>query len=191
MEERELDSAYLGLNILDPDNNNLTLSQKELLQWHFRLGHFHMEWIQKLFRVREGDGQSVLPSRHKANSCPVPQCAACHYAKQHLRATKATIETKVEQKEGSLKAEHVRPGDMVSTDQYVSKVTGRLPHTRGKESEREQYVGGTIYVDEASGFIYAKHQVSLGANETVRGKHLFEREAGTCGIAIKNYHGDN
>jgi hypothetical protein len=24
-----------------------------------------------------------------------------------------------------------------------------------------------------------------------RGKHLFEREAGTCGITIRNYHGDN
>lgn len=80
---------------------------------------------------------------------------------------------------------------MVSTDQYVSKVTGWLPHTQGKESEREQYIGGTIYIDKASGFIYAKHQVSLGANKTVRGKHLFEREAATCGVAIKNYHGDN
>jgi hypothetical protein len=80
---------------------------------------------------------------------------------------------------------------MVSTDQYVSKVTGQLPHMRGKESEQEQYIGGMIYVDEASGFIYAKHQVSLGANETVRGKHLFEREAGTCGVAIQNYRGDN
>jgi hypothetical protein len=55
-EQREHDTAYLGLNVLDPDNLNLTLGQKELLQWHFRLGHFHMEWIQKLFRVREGDG---------------------------------------------------------------------------------------------------------------------------------------
>jgi hypothetical protein len=51
MEERDIDSAYLGLNILDPDNLNLTLSQKELLQWHFRLGYFHMDWIQKLLRV--------------------------------------------------------------------------------------------------------------------------------------------
>lgn len=31
-EEHEQDTAYLGLNILDPGNLNLTLSQKVLLQ---------------------------------------------------------------------------------------------------------------------------------------------------------------
>jgi hypothetical protein len=35
-------------------------------------------------------------------------------------------------------------------------------------------------------------QVSLGAAETIRrGKHLFERDAGTCGVTIRNYRGDN
>jgi hypothetical protein len=58
---------------------------------------------------------------------------------------------------------------MVSTDQYVSKVLGRLPHTRGKESEKERFVGGTIFIDEASSFVFAQHQVSLNAPETIRG----------------------
>jgi hypothetical protein len=47
-----LDHAYLGLNVVDSDNVNLTLAQKELVMlWHFKLGHFHLEWIQKLFRI--------------------------------------------------------------------------------------------------------------------------------------------
>jgi hypothetical protein len=108
-----------------------------------------------------------------------------------LKATQATTEKKVKEKEGSLKEGHLRPGDMVSTDQYVSKQTGRLLHTKGKESKHEHYVRGMIYVDEASGFIYVQHQVSLGASETIRGKHLFEREAGTCGEVIRGYHGNN
>ena len=33
----------------------------------------------------------------------------------------------------------------------VSKLLGRLPHTKGKESDAEKYCGGTIYVDEANG----------------------------------------
>jgi hypothetical protein len=105
----------------------------------------------------------------------------------HLCPTEATTETKVESKDGSLKANHLRLGDMVSTDQYVSKQMGRLPHTHGKEDEKDKYVGGTIFVDEASGIVFIQHQVSLNAAETVRGKHLFECEAGTCGVTIKNY----
>jgi hypothetical protein len=50
-EECERDTAYLGLNVLDPGNENLTVCQRELMLWHFKLGHFHLEWVQKLFRV--------------------------------------------------------------------------------------------------------------------------------------------
>jgi uncharacterized membrane protein len=56
---------------------------------------------------------------------------------------------------------------MVSTDQYVSKQLGRLPHTRGKESDKERYVGGIIYVDEANGLVFVQHQVSLNAAEMI------------------------
>jgi hypothetical protein len=68
---------------------------------------------------------------------------------------------------------------------------GRLPHTHGKESDKECYVGGTIYVNEANGLMFVQHQVSLNALEMIQGKHLLEHEAGTCGVSIQNYHGDN
>ena len=61
----------------------------------------------------------------------------------------------------------------------------------GKESEKEMYSGGTLYVDEASGMLFASNQVSLGATETLRGKHMFERIAQTCGVQILSYKGDN
>lgn len=41
-------------DVLDNTNTNLTNSQKELLQWHFKLGHINLRWIQQLFRVRKG-----------------------------------------------------------------------------------------------------------------------------------------
>ena len=189
--ETKVDEAYSALSVLDDANINLTLAQKELMLWHFKLGHFHLEWIQRLMRVREGEDEPVLRTKHKANACQLPHCAACHFAKLHLRATESTVEKTVKAREGILKTEHLKPGDMVSTDQYVSKLPGRLPHTKGKEKDKERYQGGTIYVDEASGFIFAQHQVSLNAAETIRGKHLFEREALTCGREIKNYRGDN
>jgi hypothetical protein len=96
-----------------------------------------------------------------------------------------------EAKDGSFKANHLKLGEMISTDQYILKKLGRLPHRRRKESDKERYVGGTIYINEASGLLFVQHQVSLNAAETIQGKHLFEREAGTCGVSIRNYHEDN
>ena len=177
--------------MLDSDNSNLTIGQQELLQWHFRLGHFNMEWIQRLLRVREGENDSVLSHKSKANTCDRPQCAACHFAKMKRRSTGSSSEQKVMNKDGILKVGNLKPGDVVSTDQYVSKLLGRLPHTKGKESDSEKYCGGTIYVDEASGFMYVNHQVSLNAAETIQGKHQFEREAMHCGRGVTHYRGDN
>jgi hypothetical protein len=63
--------------------------------WHFKLAHFHLEWIQCLFCVQEEDVELVLPSRHKANACERPQCAAYHFAKMHLHLTEAMIDKKI------------------------------------------------------------------------------------------------
>ena len=70
-----MDKTYLNFNVLDVDNKNLTIGQQELLQWHFQLGHFNMEWIQRLLRVQEGENDSALSHKSKANTCDRPQCA--------------------------------------------------------------------------------------------------------------------
>jgi hypothetical protein len=85
----------------------------------------------------------------------------------------------------------VRPGQLVSTDQYVSKLKGRLPHTKGKEQEHEKYCGGTIFVDHASGRVFLRHQVTLTGSETLRAKHAFERECAQANIRVQAYRGDN
>jgi hypothetical protein len=120
--------------------------------------------------------------------CRAEKSAACHFAKMKHRSTEATVERKVESKDGSLKAGNLKPGRSVTTDQYVSY---QLLHTKGKESESEKYCGGTIYVDEESGFMFVNHQVSLNAEEMIHGKHLFEREAMNCGHAVSSYRSDN
>ena len=52
-------------------------------------------------------------------------------------------------------------------------------------------MGGTIFVDDASGIIFNENQVSLNATETLRGKHKMEREALRHGISILGYRADN
>jgi len=46
LDKREGDIAFLTFT--DTDNTNLTPAQKELLRWHFKLGHVNMAWIQSL-----------------------------------------------------------------------------------------------------------------------------------------------
>ena len=163
-------SEECGLNVLADNNINLSDAQKELLRWHFKLGHFNLNWIQRLTRIREGEENAVLPTHLKsATSCPIPLCAACQLAKAHRRPEQAVEHQKVRSKDGNLKDGHLVPGMVVSTDQFVSKVHGRLPHTMGKEKEQDMYCGGTIYVDHSSGYMLYRIKFHLE-----RKKHFVE-----------------
>jgi hypothetical protein len=53
------------------------------------------------------------------------------------------------------------------------------------------YTGGTIYVDNATSFMWVVNQVSLNAAETIKGKEEFEREARASGVQVKKFRGDN
>ena len=90
-----------------------------------------------------------------------------------------------------LKQGHLKPGQVISLDQYECSVRGRLPNTQGREKEHEQYCGGTIGVDHASGKIFLSHQVSLRTFDTVRSKLLWEQDAALHGVQIHQYHSDN
>lgn len=54
----------------------------------------------------------------------------------------------------SLRRGKLEPGEMVSIDQYVSTIPGRLPNTKGKEPKKNKYTGGTLFVDHATAHIY-------------------------------------
>ena len=84
---------------------------------------------------------------------------------------------------------YTRPGDCISADHYISAVTGRLPHTYGRE--RQGYQAGTLFVDHASGKVFNFCQFSTGATETVESKHTLEHFARDEGFKIKSYHSDN
>ena len=58
-------------------------------------------------------------------------------------------------------------------------------------STHHGYVGGTIFADHASGWIFHSSQQSLNAADTIRDKLLLECEAAKVGIKIKALHSDN
>ena len=92
-------------------------------------------------------------------------------------------------KEKKLKEGHLKRGDCISADHYISAVHGRLPHTFGCESKG--YTCGTLFVDHASGKVFNYCQFSTNAYETIQSKHRLEALARQEGVDIKVYHSDN
>jgi hypothetical protein len=185
------------MSVADEMNQNITASQKELLMWHWRLGHAGFQWVQKLATVprNKEDGDNRLPilktKTPRVSSCQAPLCTACQLARQTRRGAGTSQELKDPKKESLLKRGNLEPGQMVSIDQYISALPGRLPHTKGKESKKDMYRGGTLFVDHASGYIFLKNQVSLRVGETLRAKRAFEQFAAQHGVRVRNYHADN
>lgn len=171
--------------VVSSDNLNLDPAQKMLLEWHWKLGHYNMNWIRYLIRSQ------VLPVRGQKSSIAKCFCTACQLGKQSRRP-EGTVNHKIrKEKDGGLKKNMTAVGGRVSTDQFVSSLPGRLPTSYGREKEHEQYTGGTVFIDEASEYIHVENQVSLGASETIRSKQRFEKNALRHGVSIKGYRGDN
>jgi hypothetical protein len=138
-------SSYLS--VASEVNQNITAAQKELLKWHWRVGHAGFQWIQWLMatprsRLDASDEPILKVKIHKASSCTLPLCVACQIAKQARQGAETIKQTKVIEKEKMLRREHFEPGQMVSVDQYVSALPGRLPHTKGKEARKDKYCRG-------------------------------------------------
>ena len=184
----------------DETNQQITGPQKEVLLWHWKLG-IGMQHIQELMQERVyklDDGTeirkpAIIPTKlANAKSCKRPMCMSCELAKMKSRSPKVKITKAIKEKEGILSRDCYEPGDMVSSDQFNVYTTGRKFSGYGKESSENGFNGGTVYVDAASGLVRVEMQVSLGANETVIGKHKFEQWVyNLASVCIKRYHSDN
>jgi len=180
------------LSVVHQTNQNLTSSQKELLLLHQKLGHVNFGWIQRLCaKPRDTSLKPVLLTKNNyVSTVSTPICAACQMGKQSKK--KPATDRVGKSKPMILKRSDLQPGDTVSMDQYVAgKTLGRLPHTKGKESRNQKYVGGTIFTDHSSQFVFIRHQASLNSGETIRAKHAFEQEVQSFGVKIKQYLTDN
>ena len=89
-EFEDINGAFPASVVL-PDNVNLTRAQKELLQHHQQIGHFHVGWIQeRLMRPHGSDEELVLQAKNKGKtSCNLPSCSSCQFCKQTKRPTEA------------------------------------------------------------------------------------------------------
>jgi hypothetical protein len=132
-------------------------------------------------------------NKRAISNCDLPKCAACEFGKATKRPSKVDVTRAILDKEMKLKKEDLLPGQRVSVDHYQSAVPGRLYSSRGgsSQTDQNQFHGGAIFVDNATGKIAVCHQVALSSSDTVKSKLFFEKAAYDDGIVIQRYHTDN
>jgi hypothetical protein len=151
-----------------------------------------MQRVQMMIRTPHETSrheQILFPKVKTSSSRDHPVCAACRFAKPTI-CNPGTIQGVASSNRDPSQAA-MQTGTKVSIDQYISGLPGRFTHTIGKEDKRTQYNGGTLFVDNCSGYIHHKNQVSLRIGETLKGKHNFECFAKQFNVKIKHYHADN
>ena len=175
--------------VTDEANQNLTRPQKLLLKYHFKLGHLAFKMVQWIGRQGWLGPDGLTMGKH---NLPVPKCAACQLGKQGRTPAKGrgTL-TQGSQEAGALTQDKLSPGSLVFSDQYESRVAGRTFTSRGSGSAMNQYMGGTLFWDAATGYVSVHHQQGLGAHETIQAKLTFERECLQHGVQVTQYHTDN
>ena len=185
--QRQMFALTGALHVTDESNRNLTASQKELLKWHYRLGHVGFQWLQWLIR----SGRVAVGNKSAVSNCQPPKCAACEYGKAIRRNTEATLTEPRDEKEMELKKDDLIPGQRISVDHYQSATPGRLYTSRGSTQNSNKFHGGAIFVDHASGKVSVRHQISLSSSDTIKAKLHFERDAYEDGVIIQSYHTNN
>ncbi|KAI2491142.1 hypothetical protein MHU86_23428 [Fragilaria crotonensis] len=174
-------------------NFNISEPEKELLRWHYRLGHMGFQKIQFLMRSGVLTKSNNKRKLHQAacSMTNLPKCAACQYGKQHRRPTPGRTSTVVRDRAGILKDGHLVPGQQVSVDHFISSTKGRLFSSAGKSLDSELYIGGCLFNDHASGFIHVEFQTHLTTHETLMAKENFELMCRDHGVIPQSYLSDN
>ena len=88
-------------------------------------------------------------------------CRLCLRGKGGRTPMKVNEKVPVIENNNIIKKDDMESGSCASTDQFERRKTGKIPHTRGKESPEKIFCGGTIFVDHALSKIGISHQVYL------------------------------
>ena len=83
-----------------------------------------------------------------------------------------------------LKKNDLVPDKRVSMDHFQSALPVRMYNSKGSTDAKGMFHGGCIFVDHESGYIQVWHQVTFSANETVKAKLLYKRNAANYGVCI-------
>jgi transposase InsO family protein len=163
--------------IEDEEERQIDNVSAEFLRYQQKFNHVSPKRIQMMAKQR------ILPFR--LSKCPVPVCTACLYGK----ATKRKWRSK---HADNMKESYVptKPGEVISIDQMISPTAGLVAQNTGMLT-KARYKVATVFIDHATDYSYVAIQKSTAADETIKAKMLFERNAYDQGIKIEAYHSDN
>ena len=117
-------------------------------------------------------GSRGIPSEIK--SCPIPIFPSCLNGKQHKRP-------RFKSDSRPVTSGKLNPGQMVSIDQFVSRLAGRGYKLRQRTPVITVV---TVYVDAASKFIFGHLQHTSSAEETLMSKRSFEGICSMFGVSV-------
>ena len=188
-----VEALNVAISTVNTSNINLSEPEKELLRWHYRLGHMNFRKIQFLMRTGILSKSEASRRLHTA-SCKIvtpPKCAACQYGKQHQRPVPGKTASVVKDRAGVLRDGDLLPGQQISMDHFICKTKGRLFTSAGKSLRQDMFSGGCLFIDHASSFVHVEFQVHLNTAESLEAKDKFERMCRDVGVVPQAYLSDN
>jgi hypothetical protein len=188
---RQNDQSKAMLCVTDVNNQNLSEAQKELLRWHFKIGHLSFAAVRLLFRRGVlAAGETMRSLHRRAANADNPRCASCQYGKQRRTPKRGQLHSTDPAHMGAIVKEKLMPGQRVFVDHFKCSTPGRLTTGYGKGLTHEMYSGGSLWVDAASGLVYVAMQISMDTHETLLGKHKFEAFMRDLGYTVTEYVSD-
>ena len=109
--------------------------------------------------------------------CSIIKCAACSFGKQGRTSKGGTTIVKDKGREGILTKDKLDPGSLVFTDQFESRLPGRVFTSKGSQVSSQKYKGGTLFCDTASSKISIYMQSSFTVEERIQSKLKYEKNA--------------
>ena len=162
--------------LIERELRTLPNDEALLLHYHHKFGHISFKRLQDMARI------GIIPKR--LAKCRVPVCSACLYAKASKRPWRSKPRSDYPP------PRKLDPGDVISVDQMVSPTPGLIAQITGIPTIK-RYKYATVFVDQATRFGYVHLQKSATAEETIEGKHAFQKIMLDRGITVRAYHADN
>lgn len=180
------DSPEFLCSELEDGNQNLTLAQKVLLEWHCRFGHVHLDIVRQVLKRSLSQSPTITKKLRAASRADPCKCAACIFGKQTRRHKEGKTTHADPNTEMATKREKLLPGERVFVDHFHCEEGGRLLTGTGNNSRT--YKGGSIWVDAATGLMFTHLQEHFDTHETLLGKHAFEKFLSEHGVpSVKEY----
>ena len=119
---KEVKALASSVCVTNMSNHNLTTSQKELLQWNFRLepiGFQHAQWLIRTGRLKVQENTKLMSNFERS------KCSACEFGKVHRQSNKVSTTKNNLMKDQNIKKDHILSGQMVSEYHYITWDPGR------------------------------------------------------------------